>query len=671
MNARVAVFAALGLWVSSCSCAPPPCTTASDCSSGQQCIDNQCLQPCSDAAPCSGGNTCAGGFCRAACTANTDCGGDQACAGGACRPKSCGAQTCAPESVCIDGQCTAAACAGVICPAGQRCANGACLSTSCGGVPCGGGQVCVDNVCADAACLGVVCPGNTVCLSGQCLSPGDPLPYSLVCDAMAQGYKNAFNQGPTRCTSLPLTEADLAHLPFLSINSGLSTRPTSATMQTFSALFTCGAAGADGGFFAAALAPLDQSVDAGRVRYDGLKARACINAGYSPDAGYAGACHEVFTPLVTPGGACARTEECPNDHFCKPSAYGTCSGSCVPRLPDGVDCEPSRDLCANGSCQLEGTAYRCRPQTAADGGSGGEGATCSPGSTSGCASTLRCVRNPSGPLLPDGGQSGLCTAPVGLGGACAISSSAGPACSGTCLTCYSTDGITGICRPRSGSGGTCRLDADCEDFHLCLSGACQPMGKPGEACLVSANGARGSCLWGDTYCRQGSPDAGLGVCTAIPTQGQACGNRYDLTSECATGTCLLGLCQPTPTLGQPCTGTCAGELRCETRDGGPPTCHPLRGQGEACSTSSQCNDQTRCSGGFCVARFAAGSVCAADSECLSDNCLEGAKVCAETCFSPLTPGQSYSPGCPGGLRDWAILLAFSSLALAVRGRRRR
>jgi hypothetical protein len=55
-------------------------------------------------------------------------------------------------------------------------------------VQCGGGQVCLGSVCADAACVGVVCPANTVCLSGACLSPGEPLPYALVGDAMARGY---------------------------------------------------------------------------------------------------------------------------------------------------------------------------------------------------------------------------------------------------------------------------------------------------------------------------------------------------------------------------------------------------------------------------------------------------------------------------------------------------
>jgi hypothetical protein len=670
MNVRWLVVLAAAV-ASSCLCAPAPCTQNSECASGQQCTTGQCLTPCTQSSTCGSGTSCADGFCRATCQSSGSCSGDQACAAGACRPKSCGTTTCAPDTVCIADQCVSVACAGVSCPAGQACANGQCLSTSCAGVQCAAGEVCINATCTDAACVGVICPGNTICLSGVCLSPGDPLPYALVCDAMARGYKNTFTQGISACRAGPATEADVAHQPFISVSNGLSTRPTTGTLQQLFSVLTCDpTVSADGGIFTAALAGLDSSISAGHVSYDGLKARACINAGY--DGGISSACREVFKPLVQPGGLCDRTEDCPNDHYCRPSGPGTCAGSCQPRLSDNAPCEPTRDLCATSTCQADDAGFRCKPSlsTPSDGGSPA-GSDCTPGLTQTCASSLRCVRDTSKPTQPDGGPGGTCTAAVGLGLACGVQTSLGPACTGTCLSCYSTDGMTGLCRERGGGGALCRLDGDCLDMHLCLGNTCRPMPRPGEACLVTQNGARGNCLWADNYCRQSAPDAGSGTCVAIPELNQACGSRYDLTDVCASGYCAQGICKPEPKEGEACTGRCSGNLRCESRDGGAQACWPLRTAGEPCLSTTDCESTLRCLTNVCVGRFAAGSVCTRDDECLSNNCLDGAKTCAETCFSPLTVGKSYSTGCPGGLRDWALLLAYSSLALVVGGRRRR
>ena len=162
----------------------------------------------------------------------------------------------------------------------------------------------------------------------------------------------------------------------------------------------------------------------------------------------------------------------------------------------------------------------------------------------------------------------------------------------------------------------------------------------------------------------------------LPTLTQACGSRFDLTNVCASGNCEtvagVGQCKPTPTLGQSCGGavSCASGLRCAlgaAPDGGA-LCQALPTTGMPCTGT--CDSSSRCVSNTCVAKFGAGSVCGADDECLSANCLPGQKICAAQCDNPFGKGIS-TTGCPNGLRDVSILLGWSVFALTFAARRRK
>jgi len=213
-----------------------------------------------------------------------------------------------------------------------------------------------------------------------------------------------------------------------------------------------------------------QSVDAGRIAYDTANIARC-KAGSTRDGGLASECRQIFKPLVATGGACARTEECFPDAFCKRAAVGSCGGQCALRLSMGTACEPSRDVCRDGDCTLADAGYRCLTDAARDAGAG---APCEFIATApSCQPQLRCIRNFANPLLPDGGTNALCAAPANDGEPCGEvgGNAAQPApCASPCSVCFATDG-----------------------------------------------------------------GAGAGICTGLPAAAQPCGSRFDLSRVCGQG----------------------------------------------------------------------------------------------------------------------------------------
>ncbi len=145
------------------------CQTAADCSSGQLCIDNICLNSGSIGTPCS---------------ANTDCLGPLICGNNICRlplPQCLVDANCPSDQVCLDRNCVQEGSVGTSCNDTADCVNGlTCLNNSCQ-VPsvgcqtdddCIPGQVCLNTICVADGSVGTPCMATADCLNGLVCEDG-------------------------------------------------------------------------------------------------------------------------------------------------------------------------------------------------------------------------------------------------------------------------------------------------------------------------------------------------------------------------------------------------------------------------------------------------------------------------------------------------------------------
>ena len=151
------------------TCKTPICKNNSNCKNGQVCISGTC-QNCAQNSQCSNGQVCVDGTC-AACTSNSQCSNGQICVSGTCTVCTSNSQ-CPSGQICVNGAC--AACTNNSqCPSGQTCQNGVCKSTvlvCSSSSPCTGGQACVNGTCQ--ACASTTqCPNGQVCNQGKCILP--------------------------------------------------------------------------------------------------------------------------------------------------------------------------------------------------------------------------------------------------------------------------------------------------------------------------------------------------------------------------------------------------------------------------------------------------------------------------------------------------------------------
>jgi hypothetical protein len=111
------------------------------------------------------------------------------------------------------------------------------------------------------------------------------------------------------------------------------------------------------------------AIAAGRIKYDGDAARACIDAAanlscsaYGQLTGHeAVACSTPFIiPEVADGGACAQSYECTSNN-CDGASNSMANGTCKPMPTEGQDCT---QICAQGLyCAYDSTAMKetCQP----------------------------------------------------------------------------------------------------------------------------------------------------------------------------------------------------------------------------------------------------------------------------------------------------------------------
>lgn len=514
--------------------------------------------------------------------------------------------------------------------------------------------------------------------------PTGVLPWSELCAALANAAVNYDRVSAVTCNE-PLTEADFGHLsPMLG-----SSNPAA----------DC----ADGGVYALLLAQMGNSIDAGRMAYDGSKAFTCRALGRATnycgalgDSAAATACTEVFVGLVQQGGACTESEECAGSLFCQPAGLNNCAGTCVPRLGEGQNCNPSRELCARGlSCKNPLDAgFRCQSRSDAGVGCGsdsdcqptlrcsqqlcvrpgGEGAPCVDiDEHKDCASDLGCVQN---------GQSAICQKRAALGQPCSAQGQGVPPCiDSSCVEC-SLD--AGVCVVSGMQGWECHGDSDCRGAFFCArpsmfaDGVCVLRARRGETCTPgSSPGTKGSCLYDDDFCQANG--SAMGVCTALPTLGQPCGTGSNLAATCQGDAVYCrhdagspGNCTSDPGLGEPC-GSSSNQGSCRQgfckADAGN-TCQPLLGLNEPCSpNASNCGAGSYCdpTQRLCLAQLATEAPCTIDEQCLAGLCDPIAHQCTSQCSTNFdNEGASCRAGCPNGLRDLSTLLLFALVLLPRR-----
>jgi len=258
---------------------------------------------------------------------------------------------------------------------------------------------------------------------------------------------------------------------------------------------------------------IEQSIAAGKIRYDGTKIQACLDKIHElgcVTGGEPAECAEAVDGTVAIGGECAMSDECAGDTYCKHGA--ACPGQCAPKETAGGPC--SRNSECAGDLKCSDATQRCFAPA-------GAGQDCNAGQPD-CQSPLFCVGSDE-----NAGRPGKCRTlaeafSVASGGSCLLGA---PFCT-TDLRCAveSTAGSTPITR-------------------------CTAPVARGAACKL----AYPDVCPGDQYCKiaTGTTD---GVCTAKPGNGQPCAQRTATDDPiCAPNTrCDAGICRTRQKLGGSC-----------------------------------------------------------------------------------------------------------------------
>ncbi|MFT3768251.1 MAG: MopE-related protein [Minicystis sp.] len=160
--------------------------TGTACAAGLICHQSACIPTCGTGENpyCPPGSSCQnvpgkGNLCV---TDNCNCSAGQVCIDNQC-VDACQGVTCPGSQVCLDGQCFDP-CSTIQCPQGQFCQAGQCVfpcGCFAGDIGCNGGYVCNKgnadpaadtNTCVPPLCKGVTCPTGQTCeaTTGQCVS---------------------------------------------------------------------------------------------------------------------------------------------------------------------------------------------------------------------------------------------------------------------------------------------------------------------------------------------------------------------------------------------------------------------------------------------------------------------------------------------------------------------
>lgn len=331
------------------------------------------------------------------------------------------------------------------------------------------------------------------------------------------------------------------------------------------------------------------AVRAGRLAYDAVEARRCVEALPSSadycrarDPNVVPSCVRMLRGTVAAGGDCHQIlgalgpDECAGGRcYFGERLAARCPGVCLAYLAVGSACD-LRAPCEAGSECLDGSCQRFAPA----------GAACDRHT---CEGGLRCLAAGGGFVcgapIADGqpcGRSLDCRSMLCTGGRCV----ANPATDGPCAnpdvcpagsTCRrSDDGSTRVCVPWLAAGAACDASSTCARGLQCVCsvdrlcnvdpaqrGTCQPtpQRREGDACYEYG------CADG-FYCS--TADSARPTCRARLGPGAACvprdsGCREGLGCSAATMTCVPSALpgEPCTTNGTVCLGGSCGGARCQ------------------------------------------------------------------------------------------------------------
>ncbi len=550
---------------------------------------------------------------------------------------------------------------------------------------------------------------------GPAQDAGAALPFSRYCSVLHQAVLASVLHEETVCGQ-PFRAEDLPHL--------------AAPAQPYDAVLATLDCDPDGGALGPTWSKILQGLDAGRIRYDGLKAEQCralgrelkprlilpqhlyniTSLGIPPlfvrdDAGrLAQPCLDVLAGQVPQDGACSATEECAGDLVCVPAAGPSCGGTCRPRPKPGERCDFDKLGCdLSGRCEAQdaGTfcvalvprgeacqystdctfgliceSGRCAPRSGLGGPCSGYLATTTSSDFTPlgqCELGLVCVQ-----VWEDGGpvSRGVCMKPAAASEPCGAPPSGRPPC-GPCLSCRGF-GATARCGTLGGAGDVCDTaggGVGCLRRHICEGGVCTLPSRTGGPCNTLTTG----CLYRDDYCKRSAPGSTTGICTRFPSLGDACGARFDDAPYplCAEGYCQAeavdrGHCRPYPGGGAIC-----GDVR---TDAGVPSVSLYCQRGFYCDSSAQVCRAKPVGGEPCFAMSCADSAWCDGTLCRDKGATGAACTYSGQCQDQCIDGKCAKPcltnsekggGCKHGLREASGLLLYAVVLLSAGARRRR
>jgi len=280
----------------------------------------------------------------------------------------------------------------------------------------------------------------------------------------------------------------------------------------------------------------DASIAAGKVKYNGDRARRCVDSigGGACSSALSGAtatedCRFTFEGQMAVGEACMSGECVPSAYCTRDTGATACPGTCVARVPEG------------------GTASKA----------------------------AECVV----PLVLIGGK---CAKPRATGESCTTSAECAD------LAC----GTDSKCKAPGANGDACSATAPC-GFGTCVDSVCRSLGDTGEACVGSASSYQSAGCKLDLYCDRTASAAG--TCQEPKSEGQSCSGLTSCAPPLQCSSAMV--CAKPATAGQSCSAIlCEGSSYC---DSDTKLCKVRVPEGQACKDMKECVTGAYCTDGKC------------------------------------------------------------------------
>jgi hypothetical protein len=285
---------------------------------------------------------------------------------------------------------------------------------------------------------------------------------------------------------------------------------------------------------------IEPGIESGRIRYDGNKMAACLDALEAAGCNYdeigaSPVCLAAIDGTVKLGDDCDYNTECEGTAYCRSS--GSCPGKCAAAQTEGGTCTSDTDCDPELECDED--KRECYAPGAA-------GDRCGGGTEPGCGAGLLCLG-----ASEDDGTPGTCrllTEVLSASEGAPCNPALGPLCGEDlyCAILAVTPTIRAECRAGVGAGASCAVGFPdpCNDDEYCkapqgsLTGTCTDRPGAGNACAAGPFGDPPDICAPGTVCDGGT-------CRSRQNLGGTCAaNGVCLSDNCVDGRCALdGACE--------------------------------------------------------------------------------------------------------------------------------